>query len=104
MSDNSIVDNSKFWDVLQYLVDLEEQKSFDKICEYFKLTPPMLNSLLNFLKDVDYKLALKHEDNMVMVIPPEEKPKFTMHFNLMEWLAFQAHFPRPIAIAPRALE
>lgn len=93
MSNNSILENPKFWNILQYLVDLEGSVSFDKVCDYYKLTPQMLNSLLNFLHNVDFQITLNSNKGELMVIPPKEKPKFTLHFNLMEWLAFQAHFP-----------
>lgn len=93
MSNNSILENSKFWNILQYLVDLEGPVSFDKVCDYYKLTPQMLNSLLNFLHNIDFQIELANKEGTLMVIPPKDKPKFTVHFNLMEWLAFQAHFP-----------
>lgn len=93
MNNNSIIENPKFWAILEFLVALEEPQRLEMVCEQFSLTKDMMNSLLLFLKEVNYSLKVQEIDNLTYIVPPKEKPKFTLHFNLVEWLAFQSNFP-----------
>jgi hypothetical protein len=90
---SEIMDNPKFWEILEGLSKQEESIGFKRLCQHYKITTSMLNSFLSFLNQVGYPIKREEVDGTLMVIPPTEQPKFTMHFNLFEWLAFQAHFP-----------
>lgn len=90
---SEIMDNPKFWEILEELVDREESIEFKKLSQHLKITSSMMNSFLSFLSQVGYPIKREEVNGVLMVIPPKEKPKFTMDFTLFEWLAFQAHFP-----------
>ncbi|MGK0367386.1 MAG: hypothetical protein ACI9QD_000520 [Thermoproteota archaeon] len=89
----NLCENPKFWDVLKALTELNfriEQKEF---CHNLELSKDMLNSFLSFLNQVDYPIRLEEVDKKSWVVPPSEKPVFSFNFTMIEWLAFQAHFP-----------
>lgn len=93
MNNNSIIENPKFWEILEYLVSLEMSQKLDMVCDQFCITKDMMNSLILFLNEVNYSLKVKEIDNQFFIVPPKEKPKFVLNFNLVEWLAFQSNFP-----------
>jgi hypothetical protein len=93
MSSSSMLDQSKFWEIVKYLVQMDSTETFDEICENLSITKRQLNSFINFLKEVDYHLEYSSVQGAQKLSPPESKPTIKMEFTLLEWLQFQAHFP-----------
>ena len=95
MSSQSLLDQERFWEIVRYLVQLDRAKDFDDICKDLSLTKGQLNSFILFLKEVDCHLEYSAGANACKVIePPRKQPKVTLEFNLLEWLQFQACFPK----------
>lgn len=93
MSSESLLDQEKFWNVINYLIQLDYKKSFDDICHDLNITGHQLNSFISFLKEVNYEFDYLSEGQIKLLSPPPQKPQVTLEFNLLEWLQFQAHFP-----------
>jgi hypothetical protein len=93
MSSNSILDQERFWTVIEYLTTLDQKKDFDNICGDLSITKPQLNSFINFLKEVDYQLEVVSTKSGKEVVPPVTDSTIKIEFTLLEWLEFQAHFP-----------
>lgn len=97
MSSSSILDQSRFWEIIGYLVTLDSKKSFDDICKDLSITKPQLNSFIHFLKEVDYHLDIHADQQKKLISSPEREPKITVEFSLLEWLQFQANCPAILA-------
>jgi hypothetical protein len=93
MKSSSILDQEKFWEIVEYLVELDHTKDFKAICLDLSITNRQLNSFINFLREVDYQLETAQTENGKDVIPPEKDSTVKVEFSLLEWLEFQAHFP-----------
>ena len=93
MTNNSILNQEKFWNILEYLVSLDHNKNFEEICTDLSITKWQLNSFISFLKQVDYQLEIYQCEEKKFVKIPDKKPSIKMEFSLLEWLSFQAHFP-----------
>ncbi len=95
MSESSILNQERFWKVLKFLAELDVGKSSHQICEELSISKWELNSFLNFMSEVGYQFSIdisSGEDKMI--IPPEDKPNFVLEFSFLEWIQFQAHFPK----------
>lgn len=90
---SSMLNEAKFWEVIKYLVGLENKASFEDICKDLSITKRQLNSFVNFLKEVDYQYDIEKQEDAQFLNPASEQPKINIEFNLYEWLQFQAHFP-----------
>ena len=93
MRDSSILNQKKFWDIVKYLVDLDQKKSANQICDELDISSGQLNSFIHFLKEVDCQLETTFNKETLEVAPAQELPKINLEFTLLEWLQFQAHFP-----------
>lgn len=93
MSSSSLLDQQKFWDVINYLMNIDQKKSFDQICEDLKITKHQLNSFIHFLKEVNCNLEYHCENGTKGLKAPEQLPSIKVEFTLLEWLQFQANFP-----------
>lgn len=95
MTNNSILEQGKFWKVMKFLTELESPQTLSSICKNAELNEWELNAFLNFLEEMDYSFSLSKNLNGEKVFsPPTDKPKFTFEFSLLEWAQFQAHFPK----------
>lgn len=88
-----MLDQAKFWKVIKYLVQLDHKKGFEDICSDLNINAHQLNSFVSFLKEVSYEFDHFTDGEQRLLCPPNEKPKITLEFNILEWLQFQAHFP-----------
>lgn len=95
MSSESVLDQDKFWNIIRYLVQLNQAKSFDDICSDLSISKRQLNSFTHFLREVDWDLECHGSGELRLLAPPEkELPKINIEFDLFEWLQFQACFPK----------
>jgi len=94
MSNSSILDQEKFWKVLSFLTDLNEEKQFSKIADELSISNWELNSFVNFLAEVEYPFTVEGKGESRIFHPPKRKPEYKTDFSLLEWLQFQAHFPK----------
>jgi hypothetical protein len=94
MTKNSILEQDKFWMVLEYLTNISKPLTLVQICEETNLQKWELNPFLNFLEEINYPFSVSKEGKERVFTPPEVKPNFTLEFSLLEWIQFQAHFPK----------
>lgn len=96
MSHSSVLKQEKFWQVLTYLTGIHEKTDWRKACGDLQITTKQLNSFLVFLKEVEYVFEIEkgRDGKELFLNPPLEKPSIDFHFTLLEWLQFQAHFPK----------
>ena len=94
MTKNSILEQDKFWKVLKYLTEISGPKALKKICEDTNLQKWELHPFLNFLEEINYSFSISNEGDEKIFTPPVDKPHFTLEFSLLEWVQFQAHFPK----------
>ncbi|MEX1099763.1 MAG: hypothetical protein WEB87_05015, partial [Bacteriovoracaceae bacterium] len=103
MGSQSLLDQDRFWDIIQYLIQLDKEKEYDEICSDLSLSKSQLNSFILFLKEVDCDLACHskeghskegHSEKERRYAAPANPSKITLEFTLLEWLQFQACFPK----------
>lgn len=94
MSSQSVLDKKRFWEVIRYLVQMDRSTNFDDICRDLSLTKSQLNSFIHFLKEVECHLDIHSANGNKKVELLENEPTITLEFNLLEWLQFQACFPK----------
>lgn len=94
MSSHSLLSNEKFWSTVRYLVQLSSPVEDNDICDELGLSHGELHSYLSFLKEVDCELEVTKGPRGKMISPGIKTSKVTIEFNLLEWLQFQACFPK----------
>lgn len=90
---HSMLDDSKFWEALTFLMNMEDKIELSVIEKKLKIDGEFLNKVLSFLKEVNCEFKKNIIAGKTFLIPPKEKPVIRMEFGLVEWLKFQAHFP-----------
>lgn len=94
MDKNLLLEQAKFWQVLQLILNCETSRSVDSLVGELQISEWELNSYLNFLKELGVKLNLIRTDAGKFVELSEPPKDIQVSFSLQEWLAFQAHFPK----------
>lgn len=89
----SILDDSKFWEALTYLLSMDDKVELSFVEKKLKVDAEYLGKILTFLKEMNCEFKKSVVAGKVFLIPPKEKPVIKFEFNLIEWLKFQAHFP-----------
>lgn len=94
MDKNSLLEQSRFWQVLTFILNCRTTRSITSLTSELEVTESELNSYLNFVQEIGVKLSFsKTEEGKFIEL--EEKPEsIQLSFSLEEWLAFQAHFPK----------
>lgn len=93
MKNSSILDQAKFWDTITFLVELNQERSFEDLVSELCVSTNQLNSIIHFLAEVNCHFDVKGKDNARILVPRPENHKVSFEFSLVEWLQFQAHFP-----------
>jgi hypothetical protein len=93
MENNSILDQAKFWEIVTFLVELNQEMSFQALSSELNVSKKQLNSFIHFLEGVNCRFSTKGEGDSRVLIPNLENHKIVFEFTLVEWLQFQAHFP-----------
>jgi hypothetical protein len=94
MINNSVLDQDKFWAVLKHLIELKEPRPFSRILLDTSVSKWELNSFINFLSEIGCEFKIENMKEDKMFIPSQESPEFNLQFSLLEWVQFQAHFPK----------
>lgn len=76
------LDQLRFQEIMRYLVQVDQTKSFEKICSDLNITKGQLFSFIEFLKESSYDL----EDR-------EAHSQFQFDFNLLDWVQYQVDNP-----------
>lgn len=90
---NSILDDSKFWEALTYLLNMEDKVELSFVEKKLKVDAEYLQKVLGFLQEMNCEFKKNVIAGKTFLIPPKEKPVIKFEFNLIDWLKFQAHFP-----------
>ena len=93
MSLSSMLDQKKFWDIVEYLLNLDKTKCFEDICSDLSISKQQLNSFIHFLREVNCDLEYHCQDGQKKIKAPDKLPTINVEFTLLEWLQFQANFP-----------
>lgn len=93
MKKTTILDQQRFWEIIEYFVKLDNVTKFSDICENLCVTRNQLNSLIIFFKEVGYQFETMGSKDEKVLLPLECEPVIKIDFSLLEWLEFQAHFP-----------
>lgn len=88
-----MLDDSKFWETLTFLMNMEDKVELSFIEKKLKIDPLYLGKVLSFLKEMNCEFKSNIIAGKTFLIPPKEKPTIKFEFGLVEWLKFQAHFP-----------
>jgi hypothetical protein len=93
MKKSSILDQAKFWDIITFLVELDQNRSFDDLVSELCVNKNQLNSIIHFLEEVNCHFDVVKDGDDRTLVPSPENHKIVFEFSLVEWLQFQAHFP-----------
>ncbi len=94
MSSHSLLSNEKFWATVRYLIELSEPQEDSKVCAELGLEQNELRSYILFLQEVDYELEITKGPGGTVISPGIKTNKVSLEFDLLEWLQFQACFPK----------
>jgi hypothetical protein len=85
--------DQKFWEVLEFLMKLDQKYEINFILDQLKTDHETLNKALLFLADMKVEFQKETIINREFLHPTKQKPKIKIEFDLVDWLKFQAHFP-----------
>ncbi len=88
MNRSDLLNDQAFWNVLESLLSRDKTYSFSELEEDLQLSRDEIMALSSFLKNLG--LEVTHSGEKVKV---KGISKFNWSLSLMDWIAFQAHFP-----------
>ena len=89
----NFLEQQEFWQALSALLSLSMAKSHREVLEQSQVSAENLAHAIGFLQAMNLDIATVEIENELWVRPPERWPKVRFEFSVLEWLAFQAHFP-----------
>jgi predicted DNA-binding transcriptional regulator YafY len=93
-SSSDLLKSEKFWKILNYINNLSEKTPLDKIQADLDLGQPELFLYISFLKDVGMPIDIFQTENIKILEVLNIKKEIEVKFSLVEWLSFQATFPK----------
>ena len=61
MSSHSMLEQEKFWNIIKYLVQLDHKMNVTDVCNNLEFSTRQLNSIITFLKEVNFEFDLYEE-------------------------------------------
>lgn len=93
-SSSELLKSEKFWKILNYLNNLSEKTCLNQVQEDLEITQSELYLYLSFLKDVGMPLDIFHQGDVKYIEVFNLKKEIEVKFSIVEWLSFQATFPK----------
>ncbi len=89
MFNESILDDETFWDIVQYIDNINGDVDIKEMSISLNSSPEVISTAVLLLKSIGYELSIENGK----LLPPPQKERITLDLSLTEWLSFQAHFP-----------
>lgn len=92
MKDN-FLEVPDFWQAISVLTTITSAQKQSEVLEMAQVSSETLVQAMCFLQVMNLELQLVEIEGELWIRPPEYWPKVKVEFSVIEWLAFQAHFP-----------
>lgn len=93
-SSNELLKSEKFWQILKYLCALNAKEDIEKIQSDLEIPQNILFLYISFLKDVGMPLEIYDDGKSKVLELQKPHQEIEVKFSLLEWLSFQATFPK----------
>lgn len=94
MFKKSLLEREVFWNLLSSLLDQTDKRSLESLQNEFELSSGELNAYFNFLSELNIEYTLSEMSNKKYFQLLDHPKNIKIELSLVEWLAFQAHFPK----------
>lgn len=92
MHKKSLLSESKFWNVVDTVLDINVKKPLSDILSELEINRFEFNCFFTFFKDLGVNINLELLDEVTYVVINADK-KINFEMSIGQWLKFQAHFP-----------
>lgn len=95
MSYRSVIYSESFWQFLKLVVEKKGPFCLEDICLGQEINEVDVQNYLEFINTSGFEVQQKlHEDGKVWLYSQETSPKISFDFDLADWFALQAYFPK----------
>jgi len=88
-----VISRPEFWNSLKFIYQLEKPTSMKQICEELGVLQEDVKKVVLFLNYLNQNFIIDKQGEGEYIIPDKRKEKVQFEMSVLEWIAFQSHFP-----------